>query len=357
MTMNKPTMKTMSVNSLKVNYELNIRQQNNYDLPSIVQQIRDAGRILKPIIVRGEDNVVLSGNRRTLGGQQLFNDPECPVELHEQLSKTQVIVYTGLTPEEELTLILDHGGEKPISKTEVLEAVWRLDKQFYPEGKIISWMYHALADYTDNKRKLMELPSEPKAREAKLKEWFHGTVGNYMLASLKMGPFVREQMVLTHLAEDKLLKEGQSVTMRCSRKRITELSAAKSEDTRNKEWDVQTGGPKFNELIEKFKAEDAGDPVVKTKRPSVKELTDKADVFKSKAIKDTLLTAAGNTDAGLKLSALDDDLFRIDCIMGYAAKYYSTVKSPEVKALLGLLLKDTKSDTHGAAVEEFLKTV
>jgi hypothetical protein len=354
--MAKPTMKTMSVANLKVDFNLNIRQQNNYDLPSIKQQIRDAGRILKPIIIRGEDNVVLSGNRRTLAGQELINDPECPVELHDNLAKTQVIVYTGLTPEEELTLILDHGGEKPISKTEVLEAVWRLDKQFYPEAKIITWMYHALADYTDNKRKLMELPNEPKARETKLKEWFHGTVGNYMLASLKMGEFIREQMVLTHLQEDKLLGD-RKVTMRVTRKRMTALSAAKSEDIRNKEWDVATGGPKFNELIEEFKAEDAGDPVSKAKRPTVKELTDKADVFKASAIKGALLVAAGNSDAGKNLASLDDELFRQECINGYFAKYVGQVKSPEVKRLIELLLKDTKSDTHGAAVEEFLKTV
>jgi hypothetical protein len=353
--MNKPTLRTVNITSLKVDFNLNIRQKNNYDLPSIKEQIRQAGRILKPIIIRGEDDTVLSGNRRTLAGQELFAEPDLPSDLKEALSKTQVLVYNGLTPEEELTLVLDHGGEKPISKTEVLEAVWRLDKQFYSEARIISWMFQALADYTDNKRKLAELPTEPKAREAALKKWFHGTVGNYMLAASRMGDFVREQMVLTHLKEDKLLGD-RTVQMICSRTRITELSAAKTEDSKAGQWTGQ-GGPKFDELIAKFKAEDAGDPVTKAKRPTVKELTDKADVFKSAPVKNALLVAAGNADAGKNLAELDDQLFRLNLVMETIAKTVPVMSDGPVKNVFKAMLLEPKVDSHGAAVEEAIKAL
>jgi hypothetical protein len=46
---------------------------------------------------------------------------------------------------------------------------------------------------------------------------------------------------------------AETVEMRCSTTRITELSAAKSADLKAGGWTPEKGGEAFNSLIEKFK--------------------------------------------------------------------------------------------------------
>lgn len=348
--MQKPTKKTMSAASLISKLEVNVREANNYDLPAMAEQIVMAGRILKPLIVEETDEgpIVLSGNRRARAAQELLADQqkitaillqiaeterdgekrdamkksvaETTASIVDALTKVDTYVYRNLTEEERLMLIMDHGSEKPISRTEVVNCCWRMDRQFFSEGDIIRLTYFALAKFTGNERKLSEVPSESKAREAFLRKWLHGTVGNYILSAHRMGDYVREQFLLTMRSDDGLLKEGEKVEMRCSRDRITQLSAAKTKD--KDVWTSEGGGPEFNALVEKFKAEDAGDVAKDVrKRPTVKDLTDKADVFKSAAIKKALWIAAGET--GGKVAGLledDDRMYRDEQAMKLLAE-------------------------------------
>ncbi len=351
--MNTPTKKTISIKSLRFDYSVNIRDVNNYDITTMAEQIKTAGRVIKPLIVRGEDNMVLQGNRRGRAVLWLLEQPDTDAELKEQISKLDCIVYTGLNEKETLSLIIDHGSEKPISRSEVVTAVWRLDLQFFTESQIIGLLYFALAKYSGNERKLAEVPAKPgKERDLFLKKWLHGTVGNYILAAAKMGNYVREQFLLTHKAEDKLLaperKEGdvtipaEVVEMRCNRDRITQLSAAKSADQKDKGWTVDAGGEAFNSLIEKFKAQDKGEASEeKEKRPSVKELREKADQFSSPAIRNALLVAAGDQDAGRSLVEFDDRLKRLTMVMDTLRNNVAAVTDVNVKGLLEAIISDT----------------
>ncbi len=353
--MNKPTNKTYAITSLKVDTGVNIRLVNNYDLESMKDQIRLAGRIIKPLIVRGEDKVVLSGNRRTLAGQELYNDPQCPADLKEALSKVAVIEYTGLTEEEILTLVLDHGGEKPICKTEVVLSVWRLDKQMYSEKQICTWMVNALADYTGNKRKLQELPSETAAREKAVHRWLHGTVGNYILAASKLGHYVRDQFILTHKAEDKLLVEGEKVEMKCDRTRIADLTTARGKDMKDGSWSTTGGnatGTEFDKLIEKYKEEDKTGKKDKVERLSVKDLEAKADQFSSPGIKAAFAVAAGNSEAGRQLHDIDTANYALMLKCEVLEKRGAEITDPFVKELVRVL---TNSSLPAAAVEDALK--
>lgn len=340
--MAKTTTKNVSIETLKVDFGTNVRLQSNYDVPAMKQSILDLGRITDPIHARLSDNVVLRGNRRVLAGQELLADPTTSQEVAASLKKVTV-VFHDVAPgsSEEMEIVLDHGRQKGLNKTEVLQAVWRMDKQFLSEVQIGQLLYSALAIYTGNNKKALEAQAitNLKERAEYLRKWLHGTLGNYMLAAAKMGEYVRQQMILTHLSDDRLLPEGQKVEMRCSRDRITALSAAKTKDSPKeggKGWTVENGGENFNALIEKFKAEDRGESTEeKSKRPSVKELQARADVFKSKAIRSALLVAAGDQEQGRALVDLDDQMHR-------TAMVFETIERrlPEIKdATLAALLK------------------
>jgi hypothetical protein len=321
MPISKPVKKTVNIMDLVRRSELNVRLLNNYDIASMKAQIIDAGRILKAIICELVDGeyVVLSGFRRTWAGQELYADGSISADLKEALGKVDIIVYSNLTEKERLQLILDHGSEKPICRTETVAAVWRLVAQMYPEKDVIRQLYFALARYTGNERKLRELPSEndPRAREKALHKWLHGTVGNYIMAAMGMGQYVRDQFILTHKAEDGLLDAtvGEKVEMRCSRQRIQELSQAKSTDDKTDAgWSFASGGKSFNELIERFKAEDAGGPTVeKITRLTAKQLEQMADNYQSDLAKSLCKRAAGQEAEGL--ADLDAEAFRVQAII------------------------------------------
>lgn len=341
--MAKQTVKTMKITDLKVDFNTNVRLPNNYDIGTMKDQIVQAGRIQKPIVINGDTGIVLQGNRRTLAGQELFNDPACPSDLKATLEKVQVIVYTGLTPQEEVGLIMDHGGERPICRTEVVLSVWRLDMQFYGEAEICVWMLNALASYTGNMKKLNQLPTEATARNKAIKTWLHGTVGNYILASSKMGDFVKEQFILHHKSEDKLLQDGEKVTMWCSRDRISALNTAKNDDMKDGTWDSEKGGPKFNALIEEYVKQDAGEKKPTGPRAmSQKDMNEKADQFKSPAIKSAFKVAAGDPDAGRTLVDIDNAMYRYGLVMETLAKEYNEVTNPHMQNFLSVLLNANK---------------
>ncbi|MBV9694307.1 MAG: hypothetical protein JO261_11470 [Alphaproteobacteria bacterium] len=341
--MSKMVRKPMSIMSVVSKDDVNVRLRNNYDLPSMVEQIRQGGGIHTPIIIerQGDEWVVLSGNRRTRAGQLLYKDPTLTAELKEKLDKVEFIVYSELTPAERLSIINDQGSQKELCKTEIVLAVRRAFLEGQSESDIITRMYYSLASFTGNTNKLRELPTEPKAREAKLKTWFHGTVGNGILAVATMGGYVWDQFVLTHKAADGLLEEGESVTMKVTRERIKQLSAARTSDRKpeNGGWNPETGGKEFNKLIDQFKAEDAGtaDKVDK-KRPTPKELSTRADAFKCKGISNVLRYAAGEGEEFLRgLLEEDDRLFRIGKVLEVLSRNWDSIPEslrPFCKSLL-----------------------
>lgn len=353
--MKKATKKSVSINNLVSKLDVNLREENNYDIPQMKEQIVTVGRILKPLSVEEMPDkkgyyLILQGNRRTLAAQELHSDPACPSDLKEALDKIDVMVYEDLTPIEREMMIADHGGEKPLSRSEIVKTVWRLDKMFMDESMIASILYFELADFTGNRAKLQDVPTEPKARAKYVKQWFHGTLGNFMLAASRMGEFVREQFMLTHRSQDKLLKEGESVTMKCDRVRINALSTAITADRTGKGWtdltilpsgDKYGGGEKFNEMIDKFIAEDKNGKEDGPKRLTVKDLKDRVGLYKSVAIKTALTLAAGEEvgENGKKLLELDNDHWALQLKCEVLHKHLNTIKDPQVYALVESLLK------------------
>jgi len=346
--MAKNITKTVSIDTLIVDFKTNVRLASNYDLPAMEQSIVEKGRIEDAIHARLCDGVVLRGNRRTLAGQKLLKDPATPQEVVANLKKV-VVIYHDVAPgsAEELSIVLDHGSQKKLCKTEVLLSVWRLDRQFQSEMQIINRLYFALAEYTRRQEKAIEASKivSLKERQDYLRSWLHGTVGNYMLAGNKMGEYVRQQMELTHMAEDGLLPQGVTVECKIDRTRMTKLSAAKEADSDAKKggkgWTYEAGGEKFNELLETFKAEDRGEVEKEKKsRPSPKELKDRANSFKSPAIRSALMVAAGEVEHGKDLVELDDRLHRMQMVTDTLSKRIGEIADEKIVALIKAIIGD-----------------
>lgn len=302
---------------LKVNRGENFRDIENYDVPSMIEEIVQAGRILEPLHVE-EDGTVLKGNRRTLAAQTLLADPKAPQDIVEAIRHLDVFVYSQMTEKERTELILDHGSQKGLTRVEVVKAAWRLQRMMYSEKDIIILMYQQLAKYTGNTRKAYEASTITNAaeREKFLAKWLHGTVGNYILYAGQMGEYVREQFLLTDLALDRNLTdaEKQKVKFATTRTRISELNSAKNEDReKNVGWNPDKKiGKKFFELIDKYEMEDRTGTAPRSEKFSPAKMIETADSMQSD-LKLVFLKCAGKLPEGgeSEIEQLDCEINRL----------------------------------------------
>lgn len=344
--MKRSGLKKYNLADLVVRRDVNFR--DDYDIPSMKEELVQAGRILEPLHIR-DDGVVLKGNRRTLSAQELVADPKCPQDLLKALSTVDVFVYSDLSQNEETELILDHGSQKPLTRVEIVKAVWRLQRQMYSERDIIILMYNQLARYTGNTRKAYEAQSlaAGEEREKFLKSWLHGTVGNFIMAAGQMGDLVKEQFLLTDLAIDRALTEDEKkqVKFTTSRDRINKLASAKKADKEKGGWDVVKGGESFNKLLEEFIAEDAGGPKPRKKGITAETMEATAESLQSD-LRLAFLMCAGKLPDGdkAKVEQLDCEINRRDKIFANVTANVdrindaTTFTGAQVKAAFQLLI-------------------
>lgn len=354
--MKRHNMKKLSALALKVDRKVNFR--DDYDVPSMMEEIRQAGRILEPVHIRLEDSVVLKGNRRIEAAHQLLADPACPADLKKALESVDVIAYSELSEKELTELVLDHGSQKPLSRAEITKAVWRLQRQMYSERDIITLMYNQLARYTGNTKKAYEASQLPAGdpREKFLSTWLHGTVGNYLLAAGQMGEMVREQFLLNETRQDRELTEDETKLRKfeTSRKRIGELASAKKKDKESTGWSPDKGGVAFNAKIEEFIKEDSSPKQPRGRGFSSEQMEATADSCQSDA-RLIYLKCAGKLPDGEspKLEAFDTECYRRDKVAAVLTANLERIASPEVKALIATILFRNEKDTE-AALQPFL---
>jgi hypothetical protein len=359
--MSKVTRKAIVLGKLVSSDSVNARLADNYDLESLRPQVIGKGRIVSPLVVEPIDGtdtyMVLQGNRRKRVADLITNDPAAPADVKAALAKIDCVVYEGLTDEERDALIFDHGESRPLNREETVLSVWRLFKQFKKEREIGQRLYYQLARYTGNERKLNTLPADPAARDKYLATWFRGTLGGYILAAATMTDEVREAMLLTARKEDGRLKEGESVPFLATRERVVELSKARTADEKAQGWNPSAGGETFNTTIQRFKDEDAGRATSgkKATRPSVKDLNDRAAMFKSAALKGAFAVAAGDDTAGAALLTMDDAIHRQTIVSEVIVKALPTIGNPDVRALLNALIGSGPAADVEAALAPFVK--
>lgn len=357
------TISTVDVSKVVIVPGFNIRLSNNLNIASMEETLLADGRIIDPIhLSKKKDGLlkVIRGHRRTLAAQKLLARDDVPEAVKTALKNTPCIIHEGLTDGEEMVLMLDHGNVQGLNRTETALAVRRLmmENPGIREKEIMDRLLQPLAMFSGNMAKLAEVPENPKDREEFLRKWLHGTCGNYIMSALRMGPYVWGQFILTCKAKDRLLEtlpDGsgkEKVEMNCDRVRITALSKAKNEDTSTGGWDPEKGGEKFNTLIAKFKAEDAGqaEGEKRTTRPNVSQLRETAGMFSSPAIRGAFLRAAGDEVPGLL--EMDESIMAINKVMGFLAEHRESLKG-QFRELVDAILA-SNLDTLKVVVENIV---
>jgi hypothetical protein len=345
----KPTFKTVNVQDVISDDSINVRiggktnlygvegAKDGYDLPTMMAQIMEAGKILRPLTLWQRSDktlVVLKGNRRVRAGQAILNDKSMEVseDLRKELMQVPAEVYTDLTPEEVIDIVNDH-DTKELGRAELMLNVWKLSAAGYSEKKIGNMLLYQLAEYTGNKKKLNELPTNPKDRETAIFKWLHGTLGNFLLGGYSMGPRVQKAMLETALVEDGLLKESDAKEgqpkrpeFRCKAPQIQDLSKARTQDRNANQWDEnKKTGPAFEaKLAAIISEQNGGGGQPRRDRPSMDQLETLKGNSLSSLAKACYSNAGGTPTAGTL--ELDQQAHRAEQLMNLI-----TVSLPEIQ--------------------------
>lgn len=333
--------KVMDPTKLSVDFKVNWREKVGYDIPAMKSDIFMAGRILEALHVLDPKDcerlglpelMVLRGNRRKLTADEILADKDSPAGLVEALRKTPTRIVSGFVDIREIEDYMLDSSVKPLSRTEVVHAVWRLQQSMHSKFEIYDRLYQLLARYTGNQKKAAEVAAitEPRVRKEVMMKWFHGTVDNFIMAINQFGQGLKDLMTLTSHKEDSILtnEEEKRLWFTVNRVRVTKLSAAKTKDkaeptgwmpvdsievvkTDDKiaEVKVAGGGVAFNALITEFCMEAAGEIEGGNKaRPTSKTLEALSETMKSPAVRTALLAGAGKKSEDL--ASLDEACYR-----------------------------------------------
>lgn len=376
--MSKFIKKQGKIHDFHVDLALNGRDPSDvdtsYDLESMIPQIMGPRRIIQPLICEmrpltgkeseGDKLVVLAGNRRALTGQRIADRPDCPADVLANLQKVEYLLYSELSDEERYAFVFDQGSQKGLADHEIVQGIWRMYSESYfntsaARDRILEIQYHNLGKFTSGlpaiQGKLSKLDKNDRAAKmAELRKHFHGTLDNVILGVYGMGAYCKAQYLLTLKKKEALLKDGEKVEMEMKTVRITELSKAKNEDKKGPGWNAADGGPKFNQTIAKFKAEDAsGEAAKRSTRPTSDALLKVVDNYNCAAIAKAIKMAAGVE--GPQVAGLMEDndrLYRMEKVLELLLKAQPSMPN-ELKPLINAIIDNSPSKFQEYLRNEF----
>lgn len=339
---------------------------DTYSLGLLIDAIVKAGQVNEPLHVNGKTGEVLRGFRRTLAAQAILAGEGYSPELKKAMEKLPVVVYDDLTPAEEIEIIHDKGDRKNIGRSETLAAVWRMYEQNFSEKQISNHMVYSIADYTQNRDLINNLPKEVSAREDAIKEWLHGTVGNFMLAAYDCGPRVRTAVMLADMYADGMLPkdaDGKPKDINLEfgikgiRNKVARLVKAKTADRAAGEWNgTNFTGPRFDktfqEILDKVPATPATPATPEgPKSMTFAEIDKKKDSAKSQVAKAAM--AVAQNKVVMEYPDLDSAAARWEEVSLLLIRYYERIQDTLLRDVLSALV----SQKDMAELEKVLESL
>lgn len=316
-------------------------------IPTMRLDIERHGRIITPLVINGETNVVYHGNRRGETALEIFNDPKAPHDLVEQMKRIPVRAIYGIVPgsKEEMELRFDDGGYKPLSKSETIRSFFMFLDKCYDLVTIYLIMYQTLARFTGKTEKISQVESRKGADRAEfLRKWFKGTCEQYLMYAYELGREAQTCLILSELAKERELTTEEKAQLICKldRSRVKELrDIQKDKDA--------TDDPRERVLakMQEYGAIDRGETVAPTvtKRWTEKEVEGKVNGFGSDELR-LALTATGAGEEARKardvLGALDHELAALKDLRAVVREKLDGVKDANVKVVLSAFLYPSK---------------
>lgn len=306
------------VMSLRPDTRLNVRfrggssflgiefKKDTLDIPSMKQGIVDGDGIHEPILVSRREVeidgkteiqlVPLRGNRRTFAGQELASDPATPEALRKTLTTmTPMIILQHLTPEQEQELVNDQVSKRFL-KSEIVRQIIGIRRGGWNFEKIAMLLWEQMGQFSGGAglKKMAEVRelTDPTLKREKIKTWLRGTLDNYLLWAIDLGPWMQKQVLLSEMRLDGVLTSDMEqpyfYTDVNSQKRVAALKKAKEADGDKYSPLMLVEGTEFKKQADEFHNIDFGN---KTTTEAVKT----TKMMDKKTIEELLKSATSRT--------------------------------------------------------------
>lgn len=228
----------------------------------MADSILRAGDIIKPLIVCGtgcksKPGTILSGNRRFSGVILLQRQSLLPAALASRGIPCDI--RDNLTATDENNILNDHGDTQPLNPTECFRSMLAMQANGYGPEEIVFRHPGLLAGYMQ--KTLPPLPSDVKERG----KWYDGirdTLAYNVLCYGVFPPSLLPAKILNIQEEKERAFAGKETPkpvydpFKPTAQRAKQLYKAMRADRKAGQWDAKNGGPEFNALCEKFRADD-----------------------------------------------------------------------------------------------------
>lgn len=225
----------------------------------MAHEIRTLGGINTPLVAseREDGSTWLLQGFRRFGGSQIIidTDPGSPLAL--QLATLPVIVYRGLTLEQEKDLVNDQKS-KQFTLTETFLYFEEQINGGHDWRMVAGKMYHQIAAALGSAEEVRRIDNltDPTERDAELTKWLQTTCQQFWANAIKDSPITRELTVRTFMYRDGHIPTRPDVLMDSGRMR--KLHSAYRDDVKAQEWNQQTGrGPRFDKMLKDYADADA----------------------------------------------------------------------------------------------------
>jgi len=344
--MTKFTTKTLKLAEIYADFDRNPR--DGYNVESLSAQIEEQG-LLQPLTVAFDDE---NGLHRVVQGHRRFKALMLIEERSGVVPEIRANVYRGLTYQEEIDLLMDHGSQMPLDRpSEIHRTVATLFRAGFSETHVAlkcDEMFARVTAKPSEKRAIALAMTNSSERAQAIKDvWRNRLQMHHYLVSI---PRIAEETFLGQCRN-----QPEHATPKMTQTRIRALYTAHKQDRKATESadadytiDPQYGGDIFSAKWAEFMAADktktdkAEDGEARAKRKSASEIEDSMNMYSSKAVRGALNTTLGNPVSDLEkwdnVSYKAETIFRVDNAwwMEHVVAKYDEIRATERKAATSL---------------------
>lgn len=331
------------------------------NIKGMAAEIRALRQVTDPLVIseRSDGTNILCQGYRRYNGVLLIQREEQGSPLAEKLKYLPVLIYKGLTREQERQLVNDQRSQS-FSKSDVFRYFEEQLSGGFHWLNICSRTYPQIGQVTGSSDKVAEINAivDPKEKEKELRDWLTSFVYQGWVAGIKGGPLTRDLWLQTYLWQDKY-KGVPRPRMVMDSARMRKIHSAIAEDTRDGNFNASTGqGPKMLAVIAGYEKEDNetydenGNKKKKSKTPKEFVLRKASEV--EQLVKDHTVNEKPNYVARIlsisRKDGGDPDAVRTIKNFGKCKEVYdqhAAYLKPSVRSVLDLLFGGVEGSDEG----------
>lgn len=264
-----------------------VLEDDRRNISGMADEIRQLRGINTPLVVveRADGTFWLKQGFRRYNAAKLIRQTDSGSPLANKLANVPVLIYSGMTEEQEKTLVNDQKSKK-FSKAEVFGMFLREIRGGYHWANAAYKMYRQIGDVMDSAemvRKMDDITDDTK-RQEEVKAWLNSSVYQGWYAAIRSSPLLTELWMQTYLFQDGFKGVKRPRVLMTSLRQRALTSEILKDQTAGEFDSVKGTGPRLEKKLDEFSVEDSkkynenGERIKPTPDPAAQKLKTLKDV-------------------------------------------------------------------------------